>query len=177
MKMSTPEKKAIDRAYYLANRERIKASVKAWQCANHEKALGYKRKWKSDNPRCWRNDKNSIPRAKRWISNNRDKHYESVKLWRENNPEKQVSYVNKRRALKLGVIGAHFTGQQWKDLKTKYGNRCLCCGDKKKLVADHVIPLSKGGTDSISNIQPLCHFCNSKKWVRSDDYRETSCAA
>ncbi len=37
--------------------------------------------------------------------------------------------------------------------------------------ADHVVPLTKGGTDDIGNIQPLCGACNRKKFVAIIDYR------
>jgi 5-methylcytosine-specific restriction endonuclease McrA len=47
----------------------------------------------------------------------------------------------------------------------------LCCDKKRKLTADHIVPVSKGGTSNISNIQPLCGPCNSSKGAKTVDYR------
>lgn len=64
-----------------------------------------------------------------------------------------------------------FTGAQLLALFAKYGNRCLRCNKKRKLTPDHVIPLCKGGTNYINNIQPLCWPCNQHKNRRTTDYR------
>lgn len=66
-----------------------------------------------------------------------------------------------------------FTLQEWKDVKNQYKHRCLCCGKFEPyivLTADHIIPLSKGGRNSIENIQPLCRSCNSKKYTNTISY-------
>ena len=52
--------------------------------------------------------------------------------------------------------------------KLKYGKMCTCCGltDIHNLTKDHIIPLSKGGTDTPDNIQLHCFACNISKGDR-----------
>lgn len=89
---------------------------------------------------------------------------------RSKNPSKYVAYTHKRMALKRKNGGA-FTREEWGNLCAQYGHRCLCCGEQKKLTVDHVIPVSKGGTNDISNLQPLCQSCNTRKRDKIIDYR------
>jgi hypothetical protein len=62
---------------------------------------------------------------------------------------------------------------EWKQLCREFGNRCVCCGQKsKKLQKDHILPISYGGSDLISNIQPLCGSCNASKGSDSFDWAQ-----
>lgn len=73
---------------------------------------------------------------------------------------------NRRRAREKGALGS-FTAQQWHDLQAEYCWCCAYCGlPTKKLTVDHVIPLSKGGSNDISNLKPACKSCNSRKGSR-----------
>mgnify|MGYP001299229618 CR=1 FL=1 len=43
------------------------------------------------------------------------------------------------------------------------GGACIECGSNKRLEYDHIIPYSKGGADTVRNIQLLCEVCNRAK--------------
>lgn len=94
------------------------------------------------------------------------------KKYYKNNPEKIRAKSMKRHAAKRGAGGRGVTAEQWIDIVNKYDGKCLCCGIYKKMTMDHVIPLIKGGDHDVNNIQPLCQSCNSKKGVKTIDYRK-----
>lgn len=99
-----------------------------------------------------------------------DPHYSArkSKAFRQANPEFPRLYSNRRRVRKAMAGGSH-TIEQWQKLKSQYGYFCQMCWEKEPqitLTRDHIVPLSKGGTDDITNIQPLCKLCNQKKYAK-----------
>lgn len=85
------------------------------------------------------------------------------------------SFIQKRRDLrKIGNGGSHNLGE-WINLIAQYNWTCPCCSKKEpeiKLTEDHIVPISKGGSDNIENIQPLCKLCNNKKYMKIIKFAE-----
>lgn len=95
-----------------------------------------------------------------------------VRVWRKNNRSKCNEYSRERDALKRGGSDGTVTDDEFKSLCERFGNICLCCKRSDvELTRDHVVPLVKGGSHTIENIQPLCRRCNSRKNDRTIDYR------
>ena len=75
--------------------------------------------------------------------------------------------VQNMRAKRLGAEGK-IDRSKWDDKLSLAGYKCVNCGSEADIVIDHIIPLSKGGTNTIDNIQPLCRSCNSSKRDRDE---------
>jgi 5-methylcytosine-specific restriction endonuclease McrA len=78
----------------------------------------------------------------------------------------------KRYLLERNAAGSH-TREQWEALKQRCRSRCVACNRPEPhiiLTEDHIVPLSRGGSNDIENIQPLCQSCNSKKRTQIINY-------
>lgn len=56
-----------------------------------------------------------------------------------------------------------FTATQWREMKRDADGRCHYCHEVRPLTMDHIVPISKGGSHTASNIVPACQPCNSRK--------------
>lgn len=112
-------------------------------------------------------------RKKAWNEANAERVSEYGRVYRQSPAwkEQHSKHQAKRRGLVKGaIIGGDLPTAQ--ELAEQYGKACLYPGcDSTLPTLDHVIPLSRGGSHSISNFQPLCKSHNSSKGVKIIDYR------
>lgn len=151
-------------------------ATKQWQIRNQEHVKEHRReryedekndayqKWKK-----WR-ERKIEKEGEAFLMHEKEINRKSCRDNREKNRDQRRINNIKRKAIRHGCT-EHFTADQWESLCQQHNNVCLSCGEKKPLTADHVVPLSLGGSDIIDNIQPLCGSCNSRKRTKTIDYR------
>jgi len=151
--------------YYAINKERLKTNTKEWLKIYRQNPEWVNRKrlknqqWRKENPEYSKSytkkryeiDKEFREKKKKYIVIQARKH--KVKTYIRNH-----NYRAKRRNAE-----GQFTYEEWIEKLNKHNYSCVFCKTKENLTIDHIFPLSKGGTNYISNLQPLCRSCNSKK--------------
>jgi len=102
---------------------------------------------------------------------NRRSHEKHGKRWYYSDIERsraRARYGQMRyKARKVGARG-HCTMTQLAGRWEMWGGNCYLCG-AAATATDHVIPLSRGGTNWPANLRPVCGHCNSTK--RAKDWR------
>ncbi len=118
-------------------------------------------------------------RDKKYYEKNKERHLQNGKNWKKNNPEKYAELNRRkehvRRARKLNNGIEPYTEAQ---MLEAYGELCHLCekqidltaprkvgidGWEQGLQIDHVVPISKGGSDTLENVRPAHGICNIKK--------------
>lgn len=159
-------------------------------CSSCQKA--YNKEWRKANPRYnsqyYENNKDAQALktalwreanpeyGKTWYADNKEAHRKLVKAWEKKNPEKlrslRARWAAKRRTLEATI--EPMSKDAWKYLTETFGEYCLVpgCGVIDQLEIDHVVPLSRGGSNDLDNLQILCKSHNASKSNRhSTDYR------
>lgn len=167
------EKAAYDKARYVANPEKKLAQCREWYAENREAAIEASRHWALAHPEKDRARKDA------WAAANPEKvrargaayraaHPHAVRIWRVANPEAYRAHNHSRRAWECQAEGSH-TGADIRDLFVEQVGLCRYCGcdlDDSSYHVDHVLPLSRGGSDSRENLALTCPTCNLSKGAK-----------
>jgi 5-methylcytosine-specific restriction endonuclease McrA len=95
-----------------------------------------------------------IERSAKWHQDNREQSRETFRLCRA-----------RRRAREMGSPDQH-TKADLADILRLQAHRCAYCRANLREVrkqVDHIVPLSRGGSNGRANLQYLCEPCNQKK--------------
>lgn len=144
---------------YLENDEAIKARSKNYRDTHKEELAQYHARYKQQN-------KDKVARRhKKYQQANATKIQEYKKGWRKSNRDKVYASLQNRRAMKKSAEGTH-TADDTNLLWEQQGGCCAYCGCELTLEyrhLDHVIPLSRGGSNWPSNLAWACPPCNLSK--------------
>lgn len=103
--------------------------------------------------------------ASRYHAKHKEKRNQYNAEWVRLNPEKHRAKEAKRRALKQGYSGQHYSDVDLAACLTAQDGYCWYCGFKLPVTVhvDHVVPLSKGGGNGPDNVVLACPPCNGSK--------------
>lgn len=157
------------RTYRLQNVAKCAAAVALWIKKNPDKMSAIRADWKKRNEQRVKTNR----MAYRARPENIERERQNKKAWLLANVgrvrQQAIIDAHRRRIRKQGCSGDCTYKQAM--LRVEYhGWRCLYC--KKiltlsTLTLDHLIPITRGGSNWPSNIAPACKSCNSKKRTRT----------
>ena len=153
-------KNHYQRAYAAENADRIKAQQAEYRSRpeNRAKAIQTAREWHRANP------ERSRESARRWARENVDRIREYKREYRAANRDAIRALNNRRKAMYRAVEVNDLTSAEWVKIIASHDGRCVYCGDQpERITMDHVVPISKGGNHTASNVVPACGPCNSSK--------------
>jgi 5-methylcytosine-specific restriction endonuclease McrA len=138
---------ARKRAKYAADKENNLAKQRIYRQNNKKKIAAIKRAYREANKEY------IAAKIKEWVAQNGDR----VRVHRKN-----------RRARKMGAEG-NYAPADVSLLWESQNGKCVGCGSslERSCTVDHILPLSRGGSNWPNNLQLLCKPCNSRKGTKT----------
>lgn len=166
-------KSAKDKQYREANALKLKAKFKEKYYANHEESLEKARERyanaSEDSVARRKESKVAYTNAMSDTAKACKKEYDKKYFASEAGKITTLKSAHKRRAQKIATCDGTITTQALEELKISQNYKCRYCEcilnfkGKGEVHLDHIKPLSKGGTHSITNVVWSCATCNLKK--------------
>ena len=170
------EIKEKKKQYYNENKKEIRKKQKQYYNENKEDILKQNKKYREEHEeyfkeyrkQYYKNNKEEIlEQHKQYYQDNKEEVLERCNRYRDNNPDKVFNWHNKRRLLEENQ-GNGIDKDQWYEMMEFFDWKCAYSGeyiggDSKDRTIDHIIPLNKGGNNSIWNCVPMHHTYNSGK--------------
>lgn len=81
----------------------------------------------------------------------------------------RCGYCNKKEIIIKGMVNVNERSRSpipkdvLRDVWQRDGGKCVECGSNENLEYDHIIAVSRGGANTVRNLQLLCQPCNRKK--------------
>jgi hypothetical protein len=175
---------ARSKAYYSLNSEKIKIIAKSYQKDNSDKIKKASKIYRDSNKDKLKakakiynaaNSEKQKAKSKAWHLANLEKAKADAKAWNLAHPGYSAAANRKRDALIKNNGHSAYTEQQ---VLETYGIDCNICnlpidlntarqigkpGWQNGLHIDHLIPISKGGPDTLENVRPTHGLCNITK--------------
>ena len=164
-----------NRDRHLANKRRSwnrhKDRLNAKRRAERDEAvLARERKWREQN----------ADKLRRQVREYRAKHPEKVKEWNARWQAKDGGEWRRRRYAEdpapflarnhIRRMGEGVYGPEMAEaIRVLRSQSCVYCGSPEDIEIDHIVPLSRGGTNDLDNLAPACRPCNRSKFNRLPD--------
>lgn len=172
------ERRAYEISFRETHREAIRENNRRYEQKTRGKRAEYFKEYHKNNPDVGRHARknyyyrhreaeNKVSRL--YTLNNPEKVRRLRQRWSAAHPEQRKAISHKRRALKRGN-GGTYTAQDIRNKLIAQKHTCYYChntlkkrGKKYLYHVEHVVPISKGGSNWPDNIVIACPTCNQKK--------------